>query len=158
MATRLTPPDSRASAWLIPCIIPMDIVVLGASQWLSHWDTGARRSRRCAGVDCALCARGVDTVTRYVLLVSDKHSEYLLELRPRHYELINEIQDIHGSIVGSCLRVWRDSTAANAPVHLLYLSRDDSIVERDITRLVATLGLSPVFTREARTSVLTESR
>lgn len=131
---------------------------MGAGQWLSHWDTGARRSRRCGGIDCALCARGVDIVTRYVLLVSDRHSEYLLELRPRHFDLLSEIQDIHGSIVGSCLRVWRDSTAANAPVHLLYLSRDDSIVERDITRLVATLGLSPVFTREARTSVLTESR
>lgn len=157
MAARLTPPDNRASSWLVPCIIPVDICVLGAGQWLSHWDTGARRSRRCGGIDCAMCARGVAVVTRYVLLVSDSHSDYLLELRPRHYDLISEIQDIHGSVVGSCLRVWRDSTASNAPVHLLYLSRRDDVVERDISRLIAHLGLPPIFTREARMSILSDN-
>ena len=61
--------------------------------WVSHWDPQRMRSRRCGGIQCALCAIGSPKVTRFVVLAVDSHNrEWLLEFRERHRKLVERLE------------------------------------------------------------------
>lgn len=109
--------------------------------WVSHWDTDIGRSRRCGGDECALCARGLPRVRRWVLLVELLEGDLRwLELRDRHYAQVERIQVEGGGACGRQLVVWRKGHARNAPVEVRVQEESREVVYQDISAFVGTLG------------------
>ena len=148
---RLPAPDTHC-VWYKPSVLPVEALIIGAAHWYSHWDASIGRTRRCGGIACALCAAGRSVEQRYVLMCRILGDEQLVELRSRHWLILSEIQDIYGSVIGATIRLWRDSSASNAPVSVSFVSFTSDVIERSITNLVARFGAEPLFTRNARTS------
>jgi hypothetical protein len=116
------------------------MVISQPTHWISHWDVQLRRSRKCGGRECYCCAQGYQQVLRVVVMCVDPGGrDVLLELRERH----REIFDRYDSLVGLRLSVRKLGSAKNSPVEIRPLDFA-AAVERDITRLVDTLGLPPL--------------
>lgn len=92
--------------------------VYGFGAWYSHWDARKNQSYRCIRSGCSTCAGGASANIRYVLLVGEMASSerHWLELRSRHYLLLERIEKDHGTVVGACLSVRKEFPAKNAPV------------------------------------------
>lgn len=117
--------------------------------WESHWDIEARRSRRCGGKLCYCCSIGAQRQLRVVLLVQTASGEErLLEVRERHRESFDRFE----STVGLRLFVRKEGTAKNAPVSVRP-GEFGYAIERDISRLVDCLGLSPVLLAEGAVAI-----
>ena len=124
--------------------------------WVSHWDLMARRSRRCGGADCWLCAGGSPKVLRFVVMVLDSSgNERLLELRERHRKVLADWLAEGGSVVGVRFWIRKEGAAKNAAVELRACGRDQ-VVAREIGRLVSSLGL-PAILCQAEQNVRTET-
>lgn len=109
--------------------------------WVSHWDVERKRSRRCAGVGCALCAIGSPKVLRFVMLVVDQHGrEGLIELRERHRQVVERIDATVTNGEGVRIVVRKDGSAKNAPVNVQVLGVE-TVFRREIKLLVAAFGL-----------------
>lgn len=147
MDRQIQPPFTSQREWLSIGIVPISVTVLGASSWTSHWDYRARRSRRCAGLGCALCAQGYDRQVRYVFLVRTfMEREAWLELRSAQYPVLVSLQELHGSLIGMRLTLSKQSAKPNAKVLIEYEGRDDSVtIPRRIEAFVAKLGLPPTY-------------
>lgn len=143
---RLPAPTSNALSWLQVGLVPLEVVILGGAAWSSHWDARAGRSRRCAGANCALCAKGHPPQLRYVFLVRTTEGlEAWLELREAQYSDLVALQDVFGDLVGMRLRVYKSSPHPKARVVIERVGAEVVPFERDVTGFVSRLGLPPVL-------------
>lgn len=109
--------------------------------WVSHWDVERRRSRRCGGVGCALCAIGSPKVVRFVVLAIDNRGhEVLLELRERHRAIAERLEASVSNGSGVRVVARKDGSAKNAPVNYVVLGEEE-VFRREIGLLVASFGL-----------------
>lgn len=105
--------------------------------WQSHWDVDAGRTRKCAGVDCLMCAEGSEVVNRYVFIVRcEMGIAWLLELRDGQRRAVEQA-NISGSCSGARFQVRREGRAITA----VFFGRSDSPEMRSIEALGETLGL-----------------
>lgn len=119
------------------------LIISEPTCWVSHWDPNVNRGRRCGGMQCYSCAVGAQRQMRAVVLVVDSRGkEHLLELRERHREQLDSWE----STVGLRISIKKEGGARNSPVSIVALGFE-AAVERDITRLVAVLGLPAVMVR-----------
>lgn len=135
-------PRSESLRWLKIADRKQTIVILSdATAWASHWDVAKRRSRRCAGERCAMCALGLPVVWRYVMLVRTRiGTEELIELRERHADQLDSIRNQNGTCAGAIMMVWRSGSAINSPIEIS-LRDFETVQKRAIDRLVDQLGL-----------------
>lgn len=146
---KLPPPTSNAASWVRVGIVPVEVVILGGAAWASHWDAKQARSRRCGGVNCALCAKGAVPQLRYVFLVRLRDNvEAWLELREAQYRDLLELQEVYGDLVGMRLRVYKETPHPRAKVVLEHVGADLVPIERDISSFVSRLGLPPLLTSD----------
>lgn len=123
----------------------MVVCLSDAEPWVSHWDSFLRRSVRCGGSLCALCALGLPKVFRYVCLVQTREGgERLFEFRARHVDEVEAQRTEKGGLVGTQMVVYKNGVAKNSPVELVWRGKT-SVVPRSIVNLVASLGLPPRF-------------
>lgn len=120
----------------------LELVVCSKVEWwVSHWDVERRRSRRCGGVECALCAIGSPKVLRFVVLCLDgRGRECLLELRERHREIAERIDATVTNGDGVRIVVRKDGAAGNSPVDVRILGLEPCY-RREISLLVSSFGL-----------------
>lgn len=109
--------------------------------WVSHWDPERRRSRRCGGVACALCAIGAPKVTRFVAMgVDGRGNEVLLEFRERHRQIVERIDATVTNGDGVRIVARKDGAAKNSPVNYQILGAEPCF-RREINLLVQSFGL-----------------
>ncbi len=117
------------------------LIISELTHWVSHWDPNVKRARRCGGPRCYWCSMGCQKQLRVVVMLSDRGGrDMLLELRERHREVV----DGHESVVGLRVSVKREGTAQNSPVTIKVIG-SGAASERDISRLVESLGLPPTL-------------
>lgn len=97
---------------------PVVVTVLsGAVLVPMHWDASAKRSRRCGGRACALCADGVEVQERVYLWCQYKGDRYLVMLTPSNEEELEAqgvaLDDV-SSVVGTVIELRRETPAYNA--------------------------------------------
>ena len=113
--------------------------------WVSHWDVERRRSRRCGGVACALCAIGSPKVTRFVVLAVDgRGAEVLLEFRERHRKLVERLEASVSNGAGVRIVGRKDGGARNSPVDYQLLG-EEPCFRREIALLVESFGLAALI-------------
>lgn len=129
-------------SWLSATTRRQRVVVISKIRfWVSHWDVSAGQSRRCAQATCALCQAGLPQVYRYVVLVVNSSGlQQLVELRDRHYGLMESLRNQPRGELGAVLTIRKTGDARNSPVEITS-SDQEVVVEQDITRLVDCLGL-----------------
>lgn len=102
-----------------------------------HWDASAKRSRRCGGRACALCADGVEAQERVYLWVQHRGERYLLMLTAANEEELEAqgvaLEDV-ASLVGTVFELRRESPAYNA---------------RQVVRVVDKVEVLPIGAPEA---------
>lgn len=109
--------------------------------WVSHWDVERRRSRRCGGVQCALCAIGSPKVMRFVVMATDgRGNEVLLEFRERHRRIVERIEATVSNGSGVRIVARKDGGAKNSPVDYQLLGEEEAF-RREIALLVESFGL-----------------
>ena len=109
--------------------------------WVSHWDPQRMRSRRCGGIQCALCAIGSPKVTRFVVLAVDSHNrEWLLEFRERHRKLVERLEASVSNGQGVRIVGRKDGSAKNSPCDYQLLGEEECF-RREIKLLVESFGL-----------------
>lgn len=88
--------------WIKITTEPEIITCMGAGAYWSHWDATSRKSFRCIGMGCSECAKGIPPDVRYVLLISRMGDgrRYWLELRRRHFKVLEAAEKINGTIIG----------------------------------------------------------
>lgn len=125
------------------------VVVSKIRFWISHWDISVNQSRRCGGSLCWFCQMGVSSQYRYVCLVVDQAGEQkLVELRNRHYGLMERLRNQPKGELGAVLVIKKMGEARNSPVEITATDQEQ-VIEQDISRLVETLGLAPKFIQDA---------
>lgn len=97
---------------------PVVVTALSGGVLVSlHWDASAKRSRRCGGRSCALCADGVEVQERVYVWCQYKGERYLLMLTPANEEELEaqgvSLEDV-GSVVGTVIELRRQSPAYNS--------------------------------------------
>lgn len=121
------------------------LIVSEVRHWVSHWEAGTRRTRRCGGEGCALCALGGQRQLRMVVLCTDgRGNDLLFEFRERHRGVLQGILERYKTTVGVRISVWKDGKAINSPVMVKAIDQEYA-QEREISRLVESLGLPPVM-------------
>jgi hypothetical protein len=128
--------------WLTVTDEPENLVVHGFGAWWSHWDPKRNQSFRCIRQGCSCCAEGNDAQVRYVLLVRRRGGveKFWLELRSRHYALLERIDRLHGTVVGSSLMVKKIGRHRNAPVEVEFLDWKETEAT-NIERFLMSLGV-----------------
>lgn len=112
-------------------------------QWNAHWKTGERRSYRCTGDDCPLCAEGQLPSERYVVLVEDeKGRAWFLELRERHRPWLEEVCRYRKTFAGTVFKAHKRGEYKTAPVDLTFVEFRER-KEIPVGRFVDSLGLDP---------------
>jgi len=136
-------PKGTSVLFYTPGSTPAQVTVLSPLEWwYSHWDPDVGRSRRCGQVKCALCARGLPIVLRFVLLIQLQNGlKCLLELRERHREELEAIAKSDRGFVGAKLEVWRNASNKHAKIQVEHVGFDSTIVPHEISRLMPCLGL-----------------
>lgn len=116
--------------------------------WISHWDVQVRQPRRCGGRDCYLCTVGCPKIPRHVVMAVDGNGcDVLIDLRSRHELTLAKMQEGGMGASGSRLCVRKEGIAGNSPISITFLGKEFAHA-RDISRLVAALGLPPMLVRE----------
>lgn len=120
------------------------LVCSRVEHWVSHWDVEKGQSRRCAGLECALCQYGVPRVTRFVVMALDsRNRECLIELRERHRHILEQIEASLTNGEGVRITARKEGNARNSPVTFTILG-PEAVFRREITKLVDTFGLPPL--------------
>lgn len=137
--------------WFKPSERKQELLIVSEPyHWVSHWDVQLRRSRRCGGELCYLCHCGMEKQLRVVLLAIDREGkDTLFELRERHREKL----DKQGNLCGLRVKLWRAGSARNSPIEI-QVGDFGAAVERDISRLIDSLGLPPINVELGSTSSL----
>jgi hypothetical protein len=106
-----------------------------------HWDSEARRSRRCCDYGCEFCQRGATKRTfAYIWVELFDGDTRVMELSGRHAELAVELHDRGVGAVGQVLYVEKTGTAKNSPISIMQ-GETEPCEELDIWGFVNTLGL-----------------
>lgn len=142
---RPTRKTSSRFAWLKVTDEAQTVVIRSPLDWwYSHFQPKIGRSRRCPGEGCKLCEEGMSVQLRFVLAVECEDGQVrLLELREKHAQIIEEInQGAHGQI-GAKITVFKAWKAKNAPV-LIELVGRTAVVPIELSRLIRSLGMDPL--------------
>ena len=108
--------------------------------FLGHWSAKHRRSIRCGGDICALCAAGGEPRPfLYVGVFSASKIPLVLELNRRQRPLAESLNDEPSGGVGCQLAIRKDGEAKNAPIVMVHTGYED-VDEENIDAFVATLG------------------
>lgn len=145
-------PAAASPRWLEVTERRREVLVVSEPEfWWSHWDVDARRSRRCGGAACLMCAGGSPRVLRVVLLVlDDRGAQHLLELRERHRDVIERMVGEYGGTAGVRVVVRKEGAARNAPVCVSVLCKESSC-RVATAKLVESLGLPALVARQSTT-------
>lgn len=110
--------------------------------FFGHWSSKHRRSIRCGGDICALCAGGGKARPfLYVGVFSASKIPLVLEFNRRQRSLADELYAEPAGGVGVQLAIRKDGLAKNAPIVMVRTGFED-VDEEDINAFVATLGAS----------------
>lgn len=108
--------------------------------FLGHWSAKHRRSIRCGGDICAICAAGSEARPfLYVGVFSASKIPLVLELNRRQRPLAEELNAEPSGGVGVQLAIRKDGEARNAPIVMIRTGYEE-VDEEDIDAFVATLG------------------
>ena len=121
---------------------PLEVLICSdATPWTMHFDNIAKRSRRCGGLRCAMCAMGSPREEVNVVLAQDSQGgQHLIELRKRHAPTLQRMIEQRGSACGWFVKVCKCGHAKNSPVEVSLLSWERTNCH-NISALVASLGL-----------------
>lgn len=123
-------------------------VVSHCAYFVGHWDKINRRSRRCGGDLCQLCADGSLPVPYiYVGVETDSGERRLMEIHNRSRHVAEALEDLGTGAIGQQLCVWKDGEASNSPIGVA-MSGFESAQEWDIWPVVSTIGLPPLLTHQ----------
>lgn len=115
---------------------------------LGHWDGRLRRSRRCGGPLCALCALGWTPVSYwYIGVLTEDGLPLVLELRSRHSSLREDLSSLGWDCVGTVLGIRKEGQAKNSPVAIVPCGKQPT-EKQDISAFVAQLGLPSMWVAE----------
>lgn len=108
--------------------------------FLGHWSAKHRRSIRCGGDICAICAGGSSPRPfLYVGVWSASKIPLVLELNRRQRPLAEALNNEPSGGVGCQLAIRKDGEAKNAPIVMVHTGYED-VDEENIDAFVATLG------------------
>ncbi len=114
--------------------------------FVGHWDKINRRSRRCGGDLCVLCAEGCVKVPYiYIGVETDTGERKLMEIHNRSRHVAEALEDLGSGAIGQQLCVWKDGDASNSPIGVA-MSGFESAKEWDIWPVIASVGLPPLLT------------
>lgn len=121
---------------------PLEVVLVSdAVPWTMHFDNIAKRSRRCGGLRCAMCAMGSPREEVNVALGQDSQGQqWLIEFRTRHAMVLLRMQEQRGTACGWMVKVVKCGHAKNSPVDISLLSWE-RVNQHNISALVGSLGL-----------------
>lgn len=123
------------------------VICSRVEHWVSHWDVEKGRSRKCAGLECSLCAVGVPRVTRFIVMAIDSRGhEVLVELRERHRHILEQIEATVTNGEGVRITARKEGQARNSPVTFTILG-PEAVYRREISKLVDCFGLPPLITK-----------
>lgn len=150
-------PRNAGPHWLVASIRRQRVVVCSRIRhWVSHWDVTAGQSRRCGGATCLLCQLGLPKQFRYVCLVVDQSGcQRLVELRERHYGLMEILRNQQRGELGAVLVIRKTGEAKNSPVEITSTGQEQ-VIEQSIDRLVDSLGLPAKHVQEAEQVIESE--
>lgn len=136
------PSNGSSSCWFRATTKRSRLVVRSRLGYFEgHWDSVARRSRRCSEYGCEFCQRGAVKRTFAYVWVEDHAGETMvMELSGRHADLAVELFERGTEAVGQVLFVEKTGSAKNSPVSILQAEKQ-ACEELDIWGFVNTLGL-----------------
>lgn len=122
--------------------VPLEVLLISdAVGWIAHFDNMAKRTRKCGGLRCALCAMGSPRLELKVALAVDSNeTRWLIEFRKRHEFVLDQMRNQRGQVHGHLIKVQKSGRALNSPIDVSILSFE-RVNEHSITALVASLGL-----------------
>lgn len=145
MASDALPADptagKRGNVWVRATHVTEYYLVRTRVTWfLGHWSGKHRRSIRCGGDICALCAGGGEPRPfLYVGVFTASKIPLVLEFNRRQRALADELHAEPSGGVGVQLAIRKDGLAKNAPIVMVRVGYSDC-EEEDIQAFVATLG------------------
>ena len=108
--------------------------------FMGHWSAARRRSIRCGGEICALCAGGAEARPfMYVGVIDGAGERRILELNRRHRPLADMLAESPGAGIGSKLALRKEGTAKNSPITIVHVGYEDC-EPQPIDAFVGTLG------------------
>ena len=145
MASGSLPADptagKRGNVWVRAVHQTEYFVVRSRVSWFfGHWSARHRRSIRCGGDICAICAGGTEPRPFvYVGVYSASKIPLILELNRRHRSLAEDLNAEPAGGVGVQLAIRKDGLAKNAPIVIVRTGYEE-VAEQSIDAFVATLG------------------
>lgn len=110
------------------------------SWFMGHWSAVRRRSIRCGGEICALCAGGAEARPfMYVGVIDGAGERRILELNRRHRPLADQLAESPGGGIGSKLALRKEGNAKNSPITIVHVGYEDCEAQ-GIDAFVASLG------------------
>lgn len=133
--------------FLVASTVPRTLIVVSeVASALGHWDFTASGFRHCAPANCHLCREGWGREVRYLVrLEEEEGSEYLLWLRPRHAQLVEEILRAQNRGLTLRVSVVRAGQAKNSPVNIRSLAEVSSPPLYQVANLLAALMLPAIM-------------
>jgi hypothetical protein len=143
MLPESSPGKQRRNCWLRVGTITKYVVVRSKVGWfLGHWSAKLRRTIRCSGESCTICASGAEPrVFTYVFVHTEDHEVLVWEIPERLFALAQEIEQSLMQGPGCVLALSREGTAINARLSASIVGFEE-VDELDITAFVETLGVT----------------
>lgn len=108
--------------------------------FIGHWSAAARRSLRCEGSGCPICASGGEPKAFMYCFVELAEGEVMVwEISPRLLDLAMEIDELAKRGIACLVQIWREGTAQNSPVSARVLDQKE-LDELDIVPFIDSLG------------------
>ena len=121
------------------------VVCSPPAYFVGHWDKICRRSRRCGGDLCRLCADGsLPAPYIYVGVETELGERRLLEIHNRSRHIAESLDELGSEAVGQQLAVWKDGEASNSPIGIAMVGFQPCSAW-DIWPVVSTIGLDPLL-------------
>lgn len=138
-----SPGKQRRNCWLRVGTVTKYVVCRSKVGWFrGHWSRKMRRSIRCAGDACPICASGETArVFTYVMVQVEGGEVLVWEIPERLYELAQELDSSLFGGPGEVLSIVREGTALNSRLHACIVGHEDCD-ELDINTFVSTLGMT----------------
>lgn len=136
----------RRSLWLrVGRETTYPIVTCPPRSVMGHWDSGARRMRRCGHDLCSLCQAGWSARAFWYIGVREEGGQpMLLELREAQADLRRELSAQGWNAVGIQLAVYKDGPASNSPIRM-HINGREPCEAWDVAAVVSALGLAPAL-------------